>query len=131
MLAVGIDDARLGSRVGIDEEAVFISVIVRAFQVAVTERCLDGFESRYSAAIALELAFAFFVGSLDGGADLFYGLRIRLGDDQADAVLRRTAIDGLRFLDVGIRPSGIDSGNHFARIDIILGHNKFLLIFHH
>ena len=55
MLAVGIDDARLGSRVGIDEEVVFISVIARAFQVAVTERCLDGFESRYDAAIALEL----------------------------------------------------------------------------
>ena len=130
MLAVGIDDARLGRRVGIDEEAVFIGIIARAFQVTVTERRLDGFESRYSAAIALELAFAFFVGSLDGGADLFYGLRIRLGDDQADAVLRRTAIDGLRFPDVGIRPSGIDSGNHFAWIDIILGHSKFLLIFH-
>ena len=131
MLAVGIDDARLGRRVGIDEEAVFIGIIARAFQVTVTERRLDGFESRYSAAIAFKLAFAFFIGSLDGGADFFYGFRNRLRDDQADAVLRRTAIDGLRFLDVGIRPSGIDSGNHFARIDIILGHNKFLLIFHH
>ncbi|CDB95436.1 unknown [Acidaminococcus intestini CAG:325] len=76
MLAVGIDDARLGRRVGIDEEAVFIGIIARAFQVAVTERRLDGFESRYSAAIALELTFAFFVGSLDGGANFFYGLRI-------------------------------------------------------
>lgn len=69
MLAVSINDARLGRRVGIDEEAVFIGIIARAFQVAVTERRFDGFESRYSAAIALELAFAFFVSSLDGSAD--------------------------------------------------------------
>ena len=71
MLAVSINDARLGRRVGIDEEAVFIGIIARAFQVAVTERRFDGFESRYSAAIALELAFAFFVSSLDGSADFF------------------------------------------------------------
>lgn len=104
MLAVSINDARLGRRVGIDEEAVFIGIIARAFQVAVTERRFDGFESRYSAAIALELAFAFFVSGLDGSADFFYGLCIRLRDDQADAVFRRTAVDGFRFPNVGIRP---------------------------
>ena len=129
MLAVGIDDTRLRGRVGVDEIAVFIGIITRTFQVAVTQRRLDGFKCRYHTAIALEFSFAFFIGSSDGGFDFLHGFRIRLRDDQADAVLRRTAVDGFGLPDIGIRPARIDSRDYLARIDIVVRHTSFLLKF--
>ena len=44
-LSVYIHDARGSCAVCIDEVAVFVSLIVRSFKVAVTKRCLDCSES--------------------------------------------------------------------------------------
>lgn len=129
MLAVGIDDARLGSRIGIDEEAVLIGIIARAFQVAVTERRLDGFESRYSAAITFEFALTFIIGSLDSSSDAFDRFRIGLRNDERYTILRRTTIDRLRVPNICIRPAGIDSCDYLTRISKFFCYDKFLLIF--
>ena len=119
MLAVGIDNAWLRSRIGIDEETVLISIITRTFQITVTERNFDSFEGRNYTVVAFEFALTFFVSSFDSGTNLFYRFGIVLGDDQADAVLRRTAIDGFRFPNISVRPTSVDTSNYFARVYII------------
>ena len=125
MLAVSIDDAGFCSGISIDKEAVLVSFITRTFHITVTKRRFDGFKSRYGAAVALQFALAFIVSGLDGGTDFFYRLRIRLWNDEGYTVLRRTAVDRLRFPYVGVRPASVDSGNNFAGIYIIFRHNTF------
>ena len=126
---MGIHNTWLGSRVGVDEEAVFISVISRPFQIPVPKRGLNSFQGRYHPAVPLQFSFSFLVGSFNGGPDFFHRLDVRLGDDQTDAVFGRSPIDGFGFPHIGITPAGIHSGDHFARIHIILSHSYFLLHF--
>ena len=55
-LSVCIYDARSCRAVGVDEVAVLVSLIIRSFQIAVTERCLDSGEGRNGLTVALQLA---------------------------------------------------------------------------
>jgi hypothetical protein len=129
LLAGRIYDAGLCGRIGIDEIAVLVGVIPWTFQISVTERVLDGFQLRHDAAVSFELALSFLIGSLDSRFHFFHGLRIRLGDDEAHAVLGGSSVDGFGFPDVGVGPAGICSGNDFARVYIMF-HCSFLLNFH-
>src|SRR5699024_102483 len=85
---VGIHDSGSRCAVGVDEVGVLVSLIIRSFQIAVAERCLDGGECRDGLAVALKLALAFLIGGFDGGLDLCNGRGIGLRDDKGDAVLR-------------------------------------------
>ena len=64
--------------------------------------------------------------------DLGHGLGVGLGDNQADAVLRSAAVDGLGLPDVGEAPTGVFAGDDLHGIldSGILSHNLFLLSFH-
>lgn len=129
-LSVGIHDSGSCCAVGIDEVGVFIGLIIRSFKIAVTERCLDSREGRNGLAVALQLALTFLISGLDSSLDLGYRCGIRLRDDKRNAVFRGASIDALRISDIGIAPSGVDSGNNFCRDRYILCHDFFLLILH-
>ena len=77
-LSVCIHDAGSRCAVGVDEVAVLVSLIIRSFQVTVTERCLDGGEGRNGLAIALQLALTFLIRCLNGCLDLCNRSGIRL-----------------------------------------------------
>ena len=115
-VAVRVHHARLRHAVGVEKEAVFVGRIARAIQVSISQRRLDGGERGNALAIALELARAFLVSRLDRSADLRDGDFVALGDDQADAVFRRTAAQrSLRLTDGEIRENGVSSGNNLGR----------------
>ena len=99
-LSVGIHDSGSRCAVGIDEIAVLVSFIIRSFQIAVTERCLDGGEGRNELAVTLQLALTFLIGCLDCGLDLGYRCGIRFRDNKGNAVLRGASVDGLRIPDI-------------------------------
>ena len=125
---VSIHDSGSRCTVGVDEVGVLVSLIIRSFQIAVAERCLDGGECRDGLAVALKLALAFLIGGFDGGLDLCDGSGVGLRDDKGDAVLRRSSVDALRIPDIGIGPSGIGSGDNFGRDRYFVCHDFFLLI---
>ena len=124
-IAVSVHDAGSGSGVGVDEVGIGIGGIVGALNVAVAERGFDGSERRYALAIALQLSLPFLVGSFNCRLDLCDRLGVGLGNDEADAVFRCAAVDGLRFPDIGVRPTGVGTGGLltlFVLVDIL----KFL-----
>lgn len=83
-LSVRIHDAGCGRTVGVDEVCVLIGFIVRPFQIAVTEGCLDGSKGRNGFAVAIQLALTFLIGRLDRGVDLRNGCGIGLRNDEGD-----------------------------------------------
>jgi hypothetical protein len=64
-----IDDARSRGGIGIHEVGVLVCLIIRTFSVAVTKRSFQNRERRDRLAVALELCFAFFISSFDGGLE--------------------------------------------------------------
>ena len=79
---------------------------------------IDREQGRQLAVGPLELGLALLVGSPDGLLDGGDRLRIRLGDDEAEAVLGRrivaVGVVGLEYVDVG--PARVGSGNHLGLI---------------
>ena len=59
LLSVRVYDTGRCRRVGVDEVGVGVDRIIGSFQVAVTERSLQGGQRRYGLAVALQLALAF------------------------------------------------------------------------
>lgn len=127
-LSVCIHDAGSRCAVGVDEVAVLVSLIIRSFQVTVTERCLDGGEGRNGLAIALQLALTFLIRCLNGCLDLCNRSGIRLRDDKRYAVLWSTAVDALRIPDIRIAPSGVYACDYLCRNCYFVCHDFFLLI---
>ena len=80
-----------------------VCFIIGTLQIAVTQRGLEGGQCGYGLAVALQLGLPFLIGCLDSGLDLLDGLHIRLGDDEACAVLGGGAIDAGGFPNVLIR----------------------------
>ena len=80
-------------------------------------RCLhragrfNGSQRRNGAAVALELCLPLLIGYLNSRLDLLDGYGVRLGNDETDTELRRAAVDGFRFPDIGVGPAGIFAGN--------------------
>ena len=64
-LAVHINDAGSGRAVGINKVTISIGCIIRTFQIAIAERCLDGGKGRNRLAVTLQFGFAFLIGCLD------------------------------------------------------------------
>lgn len=81
-LSVCIHDAGSRCAVGVDEVGVLVSLIIRSFQITVTERCLDGGEGRNGLAVALQLALTFLIGYLNGCLDLGNCSGIGLRNDE-------------------------------------------------
>ena len=94
-LSVRIHDAGSRCTVGVDEVGILVSLIIRSFQITVTERCLDSGEGGNGLAVALQLALAFLISRLDGCLDLCDCSSIGLRDNEGDAVLRSATIDAL------------------------------------
>lgn len=115
-IQVRVHDARSGRCVRIHEVGAAVGFVVRTFRIAVAKRRLDRGQRRYGFAVALELGFAFLVGCLDGCLDLGDRHGVGLRDDQADAVLGRAAVDGLRLPDVGVGPAGVRASDNLHRI---------------
>ena len=105
-IAVCVHDAGSSGSVGVDEVRISVGCIVRSLKVAITKRSLQNGERRYGLAVALELRFAFLVGSFDSGLNLGNSASVGLRDDKADAVLRSAAVNGLRLPDICVAPAG-------------------------
>lgn len=101
-LSVSIYDSGSRCAVGIDEVAVLVSLIIRSFEITVTERCLDSGEGRNGLAVALQLALTFLISGLNGSLDLIDRCGIRFRDDERYAVLRCASVDALRIPDIGV-----------------------------
>lgn len=105
-IAVCVHNAGSIGGVGVDEVRIGVGSIVRSLKVAITKRSLQNGERRYGLAVALELRFAFLVGSFDSGLNLGNSASVGLRDDKADAVLRSAAVNGLRLPDICVAPAG-------------------------
>ena len=81
-LSVRIHDAGSRCTVGVDEVCILVSLIIRSLQITVTERCLDGRESRNGLAVALQLTLAFLISCLNGCLDLGNCSGIGLRNDE-------------------------------------------------
>lgn len=92
-VTVGIDHTRRSAGVGIDEVAVLVSLIIRTFHIAVTQRSLKGRKSRYGLAVAFQFGLTLFIGCLDGCFDFLDSLGIRLWNDEGNRKLRCTSLD--------------------------------------
>lgn len=115
-IQVRVHDARSGRCVRIHEVGAAVGLVVRTLRVAVTKRRLDRGQWGNGLAVALELGFALLVGSLDGGLDLGDRHGVGLRDDEAYAVFRRSAVDGLRLPDVRVGPAGVRASDNLHRI---------------
>ena len=115
-ITVSIHDAGRSSRVGVDEVSVGIGGIIRSLDIAVAQRGLDSSQRRYALAIALQLGLALLVGGFDCRLDLCNRLGIGLGDDETDTVLGSAAVDALRLPDIGVRPTGVGTGDDLHRV---------------
>ena len=115
-IAVSIHDAGSGSGVGIDEVGVGIGRIIGSLDIAVAQRGLDGSQRGYALAVALQLGLTLLVGSFDCRLDLCDSLGVGLGNDETDTVLGSAAVNGLGFPDIGIRPTGIGTGDDLHRV---------------
>ncbi len=62
--------------------------------------------------VALELGLTFLVDCLNCCLDLLNSRGVSLRNDEADTKLRGAAVDGLGFLDIGVRPTGILASNN-------------------
>ena len=83
LLSVCVYNTGRCGRVGVDEIGVGVDWIIGSFQVAVTERSLQGGQCRDGFAVAFQFALAFFISCLDGGLDLVDGRGIRFRNDEA------------------------------------------------
>ena len=115
-VALGINDAGGRCAVGIDEEGILIGGIIGAVDVAVAQGGLQRCKGRGRLAASLQLRLTFLVCSLDGGLDLLHRGLVALGDDQGYRVLGRPPVDGLGLPDIGVRPSGVLSGDYLHGI---------------
>lgn len=123
---VCIYDAGGCGRVGIDEVAVLVSLVIGTFRITIAERGLDSREGRDGLAVALQLALAFLIGRLDSVFDFSHRCRVALGDDEADAVLGSAAVDALRLSDIGVAPASLNARDNLGRI-VKFCHCGFLL----
>ena len=78
-ITVCINNAGSSCGVCVDEICVCIGWVIRAFDIAVTERVLNGCERRYRTAVAFELCLSFLVCCLDSSLDFCDSLGIGLG----------------------------------------------------